>query len=244
MNGTATEQDGKRTIVAVTIALLIFDLALGALAIVVGPLDLFAGDDRVAEQPAPADQSDSEAASEQGIQAPAEAPNEPVAEAPEAPAGRRVSAPERYRVEPGDTLYDVSRELWGNEDFWPLIYLRNSPPLDHPDRLEPFKELRLGSGPLADGVLEANERQELLEGYIEAYEAYRRRGEEATDIGRNRSNEYLIQTGRILINKAHWLLYRGLVFDDGYLERYSSDIQERDRRVVQSYRERFGPPAE
>lgn len=253
MNGESNDRDGKRTIVVVTIILLIFDLALGAIALVVGPLELFPGDEPTAESGLSAEEdAHTEVEEEQSPEEPT-AGMEPEAEEVSEPetaletaveTGRRVSAPESYRVTPGDTLYDVSRELWGNEDFWPLIFRRNAPPLDHPDRISPYSNLRLGIAPLEDGALDREEREELLEGYVEAYQAYRHRGEEALSIGLNRSNEYIIQRGRVLVNKAQWLLYRGLVIDPDFLDEYASDIQDRDRRVVESYLKRFGLPRE
>ena len=257
MNGESNDHDGKRTIVVVTIILLIFDLALGAIALIVGPIELFGGDRRDVvtgdEEPTgeelPAEDDSgmgSEAGEGRADPEPGTDPEpeaEEVAEAEAAPErGRRTSAPESYRVRPGDTLYDVSRELWGDQDYWPLIYLRNAPPLDHPDRISPYRDLTLGTAPLQDGSLDGEEREELLQGYTAAYQAYRHHGEETLDIGLNHSNEYLIQRGRVLINKAQWLLYRGLVIDPGFLDDYKADIQDRDRRVVEEYKERFGLP--
>jgi hypothetical protein len=241
MNGESNDRDGKRTIVVVTIIILIFDLALGAIALIVGPIELFGGDRR---EIAAGDEEPREEEARPMDEAGTDAEPEPedVAEPETASQTGRISAPESYRVRPGDTLYDVSRRLWGDEDYWPLIYLRNVGRLDHPDQISPYRDLSLGTAPLEDGTLDDEEREELLRGYVAAYQAYRRHGEEALDIGLNNSNEYIIQRGRVLINKAQWLLYRGLVIDPGYLDDYETDIQERDRPVVEDYRQRFGLP--
>jgi hypothetical protein len=251
MNGQT--QDGKRTIVVVTIILLIVDLALGAAALILGPGALFGGvaqgpsveepaeapttapAPQEAPDPAPAKATEPEASAE----GPEEAPS-----APEPAAGEPVSAPEGYRVQPGDTLYDITQEVWGDDDLWPLVYLRNRSAVDNPDRISPFTTLNLGTSPLSDGALGDQERREILEGYVVAYQAYRRHGERALETGRSRSSEYLIQQGRLLINKAHWLLYRGLAIDEEFLDHYSEEIQERDRRVVEEYLRRFGAPPE
>ncbi len=227
MNGQSTTQDGKRTIVAVTIILLIVDLVLVALALTLGPLELFGP------------RSQTEAPASQKPPTPEMQP-EAVAEEPPGPP----QAPESYRVQPGDTLYDITRAVWGDEDLWPLVYARNSASLANPDRISPFTTLALGVNPAADGALSPSESRELLEGYVTAYKAYRRAGEEALESGRRRSSEYLLQQSRLLVNKAHWLLYRGLAFDEEFLDRFSDEIQERDRRVVEEYLRRFGAPSE
>ncbi len=243
MNGQSTTQDGKRTIVVVTIVLLIVDLALGAAALILGPGALFG-----VGTPGPS----AEEPAETPTAAPAPAPEEVVEETAEPETPRETppapepvaERPESYRVQPGDTLYDITQEVWGDEDLWPLVYLRNRPAVDNPDRISPYTTLRLGAYPLSGGSLRDRERSELLEGYVAAYQAYRRHGEDALESGRSRSSEYLIQRGRLLINKAHWLLYRGLAFDQGFLDRHSNEIQDRDRRVVEEYLRRFGAPPE
>lgn len=234
MNGQSTTQDGKRTIVAVTIILLIVDLVLVALALTLGPLELFGPRSQTA--------SAEEAPASQEPPTPEMQPEPAAEELPASPEPRE--APESYRVQPGDTLYDITRAVWGDEDLWPLVYARNSASLANPDRISPFTTLALGVNPAADGALSPSESRELLEGYVTAYKAYRRAGEEALESGRRRSSEYLLQQSRLLVNKAHWLLYRGLAFDEEFLDRFSDEIQERDRRVVEEYLRRFGAPSE
>lgn len=238
MNGQT--QDGKRTIVVVTIVLLILDLALGAAALILGPGALFGG---AAERPSAEESAETPTSAPAPEEAPAPTEAAEPETPPEAPSDSRDPA-KSYRVQPGDTLYDITREVWGDEDLWPLVYLRNQPALDNPDRISPFTTLRLGRYPLSDGDLTEEERREILDGYVAAYKAYRKHGEEALDSGRSGSSEYLIQRGRVLINKAHWLLYRGLTFDEELLDRYSEEIQDRDRRVVEEYLRRFGAPPE
>ncbi len=249
MSEPTMSKDGKTTIVVVTIALLILDLALGALAFALGPLGFL--------QPG-------EALFSFGAEAAAESPEEtpalPEAPEPEEPASTRPApamASGRYEVTSGDTLYDIAKRVWGNEDLWPLIYIRNRPPLDHPDKISPFDILDLGDppvglagppgedptepGPRAEATLAP--RQELLEGYISAYRAYRRQGEKALEEGRMAASEFHVQEGRLLINKAHWLLYRGLALEPQLLDLHAEEIQARDRRVVEDYVRRFGAPA-
>jgi len=74
----------------------------------------------------------------------------------------------------------------------------------------------------------------------ETYKVYRSLGEAALSRGRATGNNWLIQLGRIRINKAHWLLYSGLRFDHQLLETYAGQIQDRDARVVRDYVKRFG----
>ena len=242
MTAHKEERDGKRTIIVVTVILLIFDLVLGALAFFVGPLDLTGAiQQRVESDPL---EEVTEPESREPTEVSPERTPERVTEerSTDNEMEGRPSGPSTHRVQPGDTLYDIAATVWGDQDLWPLIYLRNRPPLDHPDRIEPFDRLDLGADPLQDGEIGDAERGELLDGYLEAYSAYRRQGEIALNDGRTGRSNYLIQQGRLLVNKAQWLLYRGTLFDPTLLERYSDRIEQGDRRVVEEYLQRFGLP--
>ncbi|MFW5844180.1 MAG: hypothetical protein ACOCW6_09650, partial [Spirochaetota bacterium] len=97
MNGQT--QDGKKTIVVVTIVLLIVDLALGAAALILGPGALLGVETQGSSVEEPTD-TPAMAPEEAPDPAPEQAAEPGTTSAPE-PDGER---PESYRVQPGDTL--------------------------------------------------------------------------------------------------------------------------------------------
>jgi LysM repeat protein len=63
-------------------------------------------------------------------------PVEAAAGAPAAAAGQR-----RYTVQPGDTLWKISENMYGNGSKYMKIFEANTPMLEDPDKIFPGQEL-------------------------------------------------------------------------------------------------------
>jgi len=180
-----------------------------------------------------------EPAPQQPEPAPAEtaAPAQP-AEQPASVGTREVIA--RHTVKEGDTFYDIAGSYWPSVHLWPDLYMLNRAGFPNPDLIEPGQVIRIYQPLGTPGELTPAAKEVLLTAYVDTYKVYRSLGEAALSRGRATGNNWLIQLGRIRINKAHWLLYSGLRFDHQLLETYAGQIQDRDARVVRDYVKRFG----
>ena len=174
---------------------------------------------------------------------PAPTPDPPDAPEPDPDPGvpeRLVTA--THTVRAGDTFYDLAEEYWGYPKVWPDLYVLNRDRYRDPDLILPGDEITIYN-PLGDPqALSPAQTDALLDAHIATYKVYRALGDEALERGLRTGNRWLIQRGRIRINKAHWLLYSGTRFDRAFLERWGDEIDERDLRVVRQYLERFGYP--
>lgn len=67
--------------------------------------------------------------------------------------------PSDYRVRRGDTLWGIAarREVYGNPEWWPLIYRSNQPQLADPDLLTPGQSLQIEAAPSAAAAARAVE---------------------------------------------------------------------------------------
>lgn len=175
---------------------------------------------------------------------PEPAPAPEPAPTPEPPDPR---VPERtvtgtHTVRAGDTFYDLAEKYWGYPKVWPDLYVLNRDRYRDPDFILPGDEITIYN-PLGDPqALSPAQTEALLDAHIATYKVYRALGDEALERGLRTGNRWLIQRGRIRINKAHWLLYSGTRFDRAFLERWGDEIDERDLGVVRQYLERFGYP--
>jgi len=58
--------------------------------------------------------------------------------------------------------------------------------------------------------------------------------------GRAREEFWSTQLGLIRVNKAHWVLYSGLRYDDNLLERVEGRVPQSDLAIVRAFVTRFG----
>ncbi len=119
-----------------------------------------------------------------------------------------------YMIAPGDNLYKLSKQLYGQSRYWPLIFASNSHIIKDVDRIYPNQKLKIPRIP------ENGSASEVLAGvYIKAYKAYKLSGK---------------------ANKAQWLLYWShFNLDDTLLEKFSHEIEHEDLQKVHSYIQRF-----
>jgi len=154
------------------------------------------------------------------------------------PAARTVTG--THMVKRGETFYELSGELWGDEHLWPDLYVLNQQQFTNPDLVPEGSEIsvyeRLGSS----GSFNAREMATLLQAYVDVYRRYRALGEQALERGRETGSRWLIELARARINKAHWLLYSGMRFRRDLLDHFDDQIEDRDERVVRQFVERFG----
>lgn len=119
-----------------------------------------------------------------------------------------------HEILKGDTLYSLSKALYGDSKYWPIIYAKNCKNVRDMDKIYPgdFLEIpRIEKGSSAD--------EALTEVYVIAYKAYKRLGKD---------------------NKAHWLLYWGIRnINSDLIEIFNHEIEQEDREKVQGYLNRF-----
>ena len=89
---------------------------------------------------------------------------------------------------------------------------------------------------LADGTV----TRAVTDAHIAAYRRYRELGDEALSQGRTQGNFWLIQLGLLRVNKARWVLYSGLRYDDELLERAGGIVPPADLEIVRGFVTRFG----
>lgn len=162
-------------------------------------------------------------------------PSEPVD-----PDARDVLA--SHTIQRGDTLWDLAEEYWNSRHLWPDLYSVNADRLDDPDDLTVGEGLEIPEPLMRDGELGEQAREYLLDAYIEAYNAYRRSAESRGVDSRSTSVPELLNSGRLKLARAQWLLYSGTRFDRDYMNTRAGDIRASDRELVERYLERFGAP--
>ena len=164
---------------------------------------------------------------------------EPVIVDPGVPERRVV---ETHTVRRGDTFYELAGEYWGYPKVWPDLYILNRDAYDDPDYISPGDQISIFNPIGNPAALTPSQTRAMLQAHVDTYKVYRSLGDHSLERGLQSGNRWLIQRGRVRINKAHWLLYSGTRFDRGFLDSYADQIDERDLRVVRGYLERFGHP--
>lgn len=119
-----------------------------------------------------------------------------------------------YNVTAGDNLYTISKLLYGDSKYWPLIYVENKLNVKDMDSIYPSDILTIPRIPQGSTA-----QNELAIVYIQAYKDYKILGKD---------------------NEAHWLLYWGNKnIDSDLLIRFSKEIDLDDRKQVDEYLKRF-----
>ncbi len=157
-------------------------------------------------------------------------PTTPVATPSPSPAGT-------HTVVQGDTLFDLAGTYWSDSYLWPMLLVANSEAVTNPDYLRQGAVVNLPPRPdLADGTV----TRAVTDAHMAAYRRYRELGDEALSQGRTQGDLWLIQLGLIRVNKAHWVLYSGLRYDDKLLERAGGTVPPADLEIVRGFVARFG----
>ncbi|MFW5718015.1 MAG: LysM peptidoglycan-binding domain-containing protein [Spirochaetota bacterium] len=147
-----------------------------------------------------------------------------------------------YTVRTGDTLFDIAGDVWGDPFLWPLILEANDEQLEDPDYLRPGRTIRIPEWVTVDSGLTGDQRRRLSHAHVLAYERYRSLGDDAIGLGRGQPAWWLSRLAQIRMNKALWVLFSGLRYDEDLLTSFASSIRDEDARRVGEFRERFGLP--
>ncbi len=183
---------------------------------------------------APGDAAGADAQAEDAPEPPTpEPPPNNEATKPEGPAipTAPASTAETHTVVRGDTLFGLAGEYWSDPYLWPMLFVANSETITDPDYLRRGSVLNIPRRSDAPAVADA---------HIAAYHRYRELGGEALSQGRARGDLWLIQLGLIRVNKAYWVLYSGLRYDDSLLERAGETVSRADLETVRGFVNRFG----
>jgi len=157
-------------------------------------------------------------------------------------AAGNVIEPMVYEVEETDSLYDIAGDVWGDPHLWPLIYEANEEKVVDPDYLRPGQQIQVPRWVTVSSGLTRSQRDELSAAHVAAHQMYKSLGSEAVGLGAGQPDWWLRSLGRERANKAEWVLYSGLRYNEDLLSEFEESIAPADRTRVQSYVERFGLP--
>lgn len=164
--------------------------------------------------------------------APEPAPEPSPEPAPPPTAETAAPAPASHSVVAGDTLFDLAARYWSDPYRWPVLLVRNTPSLSDPDFLRQGSRLTIGEVPEDIDTITA--------AHVNAYRRYKDLGNDALTRGRRDDSYWLAQLGRLRLNKSVWVLYSGLRYDRGYLDR-ASGIDDEDLATVRRFIRDYGP---
>lgn len=153
-----------------------------------------------------------------------------------------VIEPMTYQVEETDSLFDIAGAVWGDPHLWPLIYVANEEQVVDPDYLRPGQQIQVPRWVTLSSGLTSSQRRELSAAHVEAHQMYKELGSAAIGLGAGQPEWWLRSLGRERANKAEWVLYSGLRYNEDLLSDFEDQIASADRARVQSYVERFGLP--
>lgn len=162
---------------------------------------------------------------------PAVTTQDPAKTAPSVPSTPSTAV--THTVVQGDTLFDLAGEYWFDPYLWPMLLAANPETVADPDYLRRGSVLNIPGRP--DEAARA-----VTDAHVEAYRRYRELGDQALSRGRTQGNVLSIQLGLIRVNKAHWVLYSGLRYDDGLLERAEGTVPPADLETVRGFITQFG----
>lgn len=185
-------------------------------------------------------------------------PEEPVAESEPAPEPEPAPADQvtpgvaaadqepipatTVSVRAGDTLYDIAGRRWDDPFLWPLLLAANEFDIEDPDYLRPGQRVDVPAWVTVESGLTDEQRSRLSRAHVLAYRHYRDLGDAAIGLGMGQPEWWRERLGRRRLNKAHWVLYSGLRYDEQLLDRYAGSIRDDDIREVRGFIERFGLP--
>lgn len=172
---------------------------------------------------------------------PADDPPEPEPEDTTAPAIEIIPA-STYTVREGDTLFDIAGEVWNDPFLWPILLQANDERLEDPDYLQPGHTVIVPEWVTVDSGLTREQRTRLSEAHVLAYTYYRSLDGHAIGLGIGQPAWWLARLGRIRMNKALWVLYSGLRYDEDLLDTFTDSIRDEDILQVRTFRTRFGLP--
>ncbi len=168
-------------------------------------------------------------------------PSEPTASDARDYSARAVVA--EHVVRAGDTLWDLSAEIWGSRHLWPDLYRFNRVDIPDPDDLTIGFRLQVPDSLLSDvGTLSSDAVSHLLDSYVIAYRAYRTAEAALAERASRTDRRDLAIRSRLKRSRAQWLLYSAHRFDDTFVISRAADIDPDDIAVVESYLSRFGRP--
>ena len=145
-------------------------------------------------------------------------------------------------VDRGDTLYDIAGRRWDDPFLWPLLLAANEEDIEDPDYLRPGQRVDAPAWVTVESGLADGQRARLSQAHVLAYRHYRDLGDAAIGLGMGQPEWWRQRLGRQRLNKAHWVLYSGLRYDEELIERYAGSIRDDDIREVRGFVERFGLP--
>ena len=166
----------------------------------------------------------------------------PTDESPRPTPAANITPQRRYVVQRGDTLNDLSQTYWGDPNLWPLIYQANEEAVVDPDFLTPGQELTIPEWLESGTPVEGQWLRTLSEAHVSAHQLYASLGDDAIGLGAGQPRWWLDRLGRERANKALWVLYSGLRYNQRLLDQYAGQIDPQAVSQVRAYVERFGYP--
>lgn len=145
-------------------------------------------------------------------------------------------------VRSGDTLYDIAGRIWDDSFLWPLLLAANEEEIEDPDYLRPGQRVDVPAWVTVESGLTDEQRARLSQAHVLAYRHYRDLGDAAIGLGMGQPEWWRERLGRQRLNKAHWVLYSGLRYDEELLDRYAGSVRADDIREVRGFVERYGLP--
>ena len=173
---------------------------------------------------------------------PVEEPEPEPAATDDGAADQEPIAATTVTVDRGDTLYDIASRVWDDPFLWPLLLVANEDAIEDPDYLQPGQRVDVPAWVTVESGLTDEQRARLSQAHVLAYRHYRDLGDAAIGLGMGQPEWWRERLGRQRLNKAHWVLYSGLRYDEGLLDRYAGSIRDEDIREVRGFVERFGLP--
>ena len=201
-----------------------------------------------ADEPEPADDAEADPAPAPDAE-PATVTEDEPAPAPEATRESVTAARDQetipastWTVRAGDTLYDIAGTRWSDPFLWPLLLAANDEAIEDPDYLRPGQRVSVPEWVTVESGLTAEQRQRVSAAHVLAYHHYRRLGDGAIGLGMGQPEWWRERLGRIRLNKAHWVLYSGLRYNEDLVSDFRDEIRADDAAEVRSFRERYGLP--
>lgn len=147
-----------------------------------------------------------------------------------------------WTVRAGDTLYDIAGTRWSDPFLWPLLLAANDEVIEDPDYLRPGQRVSVPEWVTVESGLTDEQRHRISAAHVLAYHHYRMLGDGAIGLGMGQPEWWRERLGRIRLNKAHWVLYSGLRYNEDLVDDFENEIRADDAAEVRSFRDRYGLP--